>query len=155
MKIRKNSFTLLEIFLCVAILGVSTVAIGWQMKNLLGSHHFHQNIANLITDLKKCQLLALADRADIEIVLRKNQEEYSYRLHTDETHIHFPKRPKKMKGVKQLFIEKKPIISHTINIFASGKIDQKDKIYLFRNEHEGIELDLSEPHLVKQRRISR
>lgn len=153
LKKRKNSFTLLEIFICISILAVAASFIGWQMKNLIASHHFHQNVSNLITDLKKCQLLALSDRMDIEMKIFKQGDVFVYILHTDEPIALFSKHPKEIKGIRAIFQEKKEINTLIIPIYSSGRIEKKEKIRLYQNKDQGVELDFSKPHLIIQSTI--
>ncbi len=152
-KKRKSNFTLLEICICVAILGVASVTIGWQMKNMLSSHHFHQNVSNLLTDLRKCQLLALSDRIDIQVKITKTPKGFAYTLHTDEPNGIFSKKPKRMEGIKAIYKGKRQVNELTLDIYSTGRIEKLDKIRLLEGEDRGVELDFSRPHLIHKKTI--
>lgn len=155
LKKRKNNFTLLEIFVCVAILGVAAVTIGWQMKNMVASHHFHQNVSNLMTDLRQCQLLALSDRIEIDVTIHRDKEAYSYLLRSDEPDVGFSKRPKKMGGVTSIVLGNRPVENLTISIDSWGRIEQKETIKLYQDEGTGIELDATQPLLIQTKPFRR
>lgn len=152
-RMKKNNFTLLEIFICVAILAVAAVTVGWQMKNMVSSHHFHQNVANMVTDLKKCQVIALADRIDIEMRIQKVKDHYEYRLYCDEPNTCLGKKSMTIGGVKSIRCGKKVVDQLTIPIYSSGRIEKTEIIRLYQDEEKGIELDLTKPHLIKQKKI--
>lgn len=124
----KNSFTLLEIVICMAILSLASVAIGWQAKGLLAVHHFQKDLSYLLTDLKCAQLVALSNRVDIELRLQKVGNTYCYQLHTEEPLPAFVKRVVKLKGIEEIRKGKKPIESYTFTVYASGRISPTEEI---------------------------
>ncbi|NGX36966.1 MAG: hypothetical protein K1000chlam2_00112 [Chlamydiae bacterium] len=154
MQRKKSNFTLLEIVICVAILGIAAVTVGWQMRNMLAMHHFHKNIDNLLTDLRKCQLIALSDRSDIEIRIYKMEDRYFYHLYSDTPIPFFKSKPMKMIGLKEVRQKNRPIDALTIYIYGNGRIEPNEKIQFFQNEEEGFSLDLCTPQLIELKRIN-
>ncbi|NGX27360.1 MAG: hypothetical protein K940chlam6_01294 [Chlamydiae bacterium] len=149
----KNNFTLLEIVLCVAILSVAAVTLSWQMKGMLMAHHFNQNVDNFLTDLRKCQLIALSDRVDIEMRIEKKDDTYLYSLHCDDPIPCFIKKPMKLSGVEQIKRNKKPIDQHILIIHSSGRISPIDDISLFQNEDRGVTFKLKKSPLIELKRV--
>lgn len=135
-------FTLLEIVICVAILSLAAVAIGWEMKGVLSAHHFRKNVEQLLLDLKKTQLIALSNRVDLEIRLKKIGKDFCYQIHSDEPLPCLIKKPMKLKGIGSLQRDKKEIQAHTFTICSSGRIVSKGVISFHKNE-QTMKLDLS------------
>lgn len=149
MRKSKKSFTLLEIMICVAILGMVATVMGWQIKNMVQAHHFHKNIDHLVTDLRKAQIIALSKRCDLELLLRKEGKEYSYSLHVDEPIKGFSKKTMKLTGVKKIQIEKKPMKNQIlIHIYSSGRIAPAKEIQFFQDKEKALILDLSKPLVI-------
>ncbi len=80
----KHPFTLLEIMVCIAILGLMAGAIGWNIKGLLHrskSQHAKERLRNHLEEL---QILALTHQADIEVDLIVRGNKVYYKDLTDE-----------------------------------------------------------------------
>ena len=138
----------------MAILGIAAVTVSWQMKNMLSTHHFHKNIDNLLTDLRKCQLIALSDRSDIEMRIYKKEDRYFYQLHSDTPIPLFTSKPMKMIGLKTIRQKERLLNELTIYIYSNGRIEPNEEIQLFQNEEEGLILDIRKPQLIELKRIN-
>lgn len=131
-------FTLLEMVISIAVLSLAAAAIGWEMKDVLTTHHFRSNIDRLLLDLKKAQIVALANRADIELRLQKIGKDYSYQFYSDEPLPAFLKKPMKLKGIDKMQKEDKPVEDHTLIIYSSGRIVSSGEISFFQHGGEGV-----------------
>lgn len=128
----KRPFTLFEIALCVVILGLIGTVLGWQIKNMVSRHHFHKNLDMLVTDLRKIQIMALANRCDIEMEILQKNGTISYRITSDEELPLIKGKEVKLLGVKKV---KKP---HTLTVYSSGRIVPKEDIFLYQDEEEQV-----------------
>ena len=145
-KIRR-SFTLLEIVLCIAILSLVSGTLGWQIRDMLGSHRFHKSVDHILTDLRKLQIIALSDREDIEIKLALRDGLYSYTITSDGKIPCLLPLEGKLPGVKQIRIDGKKIMEKRIQIYSTGRITP-DKTLVFSSGDSGkrpLAIDLSSP----------
>lgn len=149
----RQSFTLLEIIISIAILSVAAVVISWEMKGVLSANHFQKNIDWLVTDLKKAQILALSDRVDIELKIKKIGDTYSYQLHSDDPIPFFEKKPMKLKGIESIFQKDKSLSSYVFTIYSSGRITPSDPIILAGKDRE-VMLDLQKTPLIEIKNIN-
>lgn len=150
----KNNFTLLEIVICITILAVAGVTMSWQTRDLLKAHHFEKNVENFITDLRKCQVIALSDRVDIEMRIQKKKNTYFYFLYSDDPIPSFVKAPMKMKGVSRIQKDRKTIEAQTLTIFSSGRIEPKEAITFYQDGEKGISLQLENSPMINLRRYN-
>ena len=127
---KKRPFTLFEIALCVVILGLIGTLLGWQIKTMVARHHFHKNLDMLVTDLQKIQIMALANRCDIELKILQKNGTISYQVSSDEKLPQINGKEVKLLGVKKV---KTP---HTLTVYASGRIVPQEEILFFQDEGE-------------------
>jgi len=150
MKKSKRPFTLFEIVICISILSIVAGIMGWQIKNMVTAHHFHKNIDHLLTDLRKAQLIALSNRADLELLLTKKEGSYSYCLRADEPIRGLNRKTMKLTGVKKIQIDKKPMKEKSlIHIYSTGRFAPTKKIHFFQNEEKELILNLTKPLVIE------
>lgn len=143
---KTNHFTLLEIVICIAILGLAAVGIGWQMKGMLAIYSFDKNMGNFFTDLRKAQLVALSDRVDIDLNITKNGEGYQYNFHADDPLLCFIAKPMiKLTGIKEIRQGNKKVDTLQLHLYPSGRVGPEEKITFLQREDSGVVLDLSQP----------
>ncbi|MDN3506153.1 MAG: hypothetical protein P0S96_02885 [Simkaniaceae bacterium] len=152
---KRNNFTLLEIVLCVAILGTAAVTVSWQMRGMFHTHNFNRNVDSFLTDLQKCQLVALSDRVDIEVRIEKKGGTYQYSLYSDDPVPCFVKKPMKMNGVEKIKVGKKKVDRYVLNIYASGAMTPKEEITLFQDDEIGTAFKLDKSPTIKVKRLDR
>ena len=141
-------FTLLEIVICIAILGAASLTMGWQLKNMLDAHYFQKGMNQLVTDLHKGQLIALSDRVDIEALIYKEAGEYFYQLKSDSMVPLFNNKPYKLRGLKTTKQNHQLKDAITLTIFSSGRIAEASTIEFFQDEERKIVLNLEKPLLI-------
>ncbi len=151
--LKSRPFTLLEIVICIAILGMAAVGIGWQMKGMLAIHNFDKNISNLFADLRKAQLVALSDRVDIDLNITKDGDVYKYSFHSDDPLLCFIAKPTKLTGIKEIKSEKKKLENLHLHLYPSGRVGPEQKITFLQTEEHGVILDLSQPLCIELKRM--
>jgi hypothetical protein len=145
-------FTLLEIVICVAILSLAAVGIGWQMKGMLEIHKFEKSVGIFFTDLRKAQLVALSDRVDIDLTLAKTDKGYEYKFKSDDPLLCFISKGKVLTGIQEIRNEKKRIESLHLHLYPTGRIGPEEKITFLQAQERGVILDLSTPLYVELKR---
>lgn len=144
-KSNPRSFTLLEIVICIAILGFAAVGIGWQMKSMLAIYNFDRNMGNFCTDLRKAQLVALSDRVDIDLSITKKNGHYQYVFQTDDPLPCFISKPTNLTGVALIKKGNKNLSKLQLHIYPTGRVGPEEKIAFLQQEDTGVELDLTTP----------
>ncbi len=145
----KNSqtrpFTLLEIVICMAILGIASVGIGWQMKNMIGEYRFQKSIDAFLTDLRKSQVIALSDRIDVQVQITKKNGQYQYSQHADDPAPYFISKPVRLTGVKEIKQKDKHLDTCVLKIYSSGRIEPKTVLTFVQKRGKELEMDVSSP----------
>lgn len=149
---RCRLFTLLEIVICIAILSLAAVGIGWQMKGMLDIHRFEKSVAIFFTDLRKAQLVALSDRVDIDLTLSKTDKGYEYQFRSDDPLLCFTSKAAVLTGIQEIRSEKKKIESLHLHLYPSGRIGPEEKITFLQTGERGVIVDLSTPLYVELKR---
>lgn len=147
MKSRK-SFTLVEILVCLLILGLASSVIGVQIRSMVADHTFNKNLENLLTDLRKCQLVATCDQTDIEVVIAKEGKHYTYWIQTDDPLPYFVKKKMIMTGVEKVVEEGRPIKQAIVHFYPSGRFDEK-VFHFYQNEEKGMTIDMETPSIIE------
>lgn len=148
MRKRKKNFSLLEVLICIAILGLVASLLSWQIKDMVAAHQFHKSIDQFLTDLRKIQMLALADRCDIEMKISQDNGEYSYIFTSDEVLPLVKSQKNKLTGVKKITLGKLLVKKETtLSVYSSGRIEPQAQVQFFQKEDQekGIVLDLTIP----------
>lgn len=155
MRKRKKNFSLLEVLICIAILGFVASLLSWQIKDMVASHQFHKSIDQFLTDLRKIQMLALADRCDIEMKISQDNGEYSYIFTSDEALPLVKPQRNKLTGVKKITLGKLPVKKETtLSVYSSGRIEPQEQVQFFQkgDQEKGIVLDLTTPLCIELKR---
>ena len=67
----KRAFTLLEVLVVIAILGITAGMIGWNLHQVIADKRFNSSVDKLHARLSTCRRLALNMQADWKVVLRQ------------------------------------------------------------------------------------
>lgn len=145
----KFHFTLLEIVLCVAILGLTATTLGWQIKSIIVNYSFEKNIGFFLTDLKQMQFLALANQVDIEINIKKDQK-YYYNITCQDPNriIHQPYHSldhvEKISFEEKKTLDSNPMTSQKIVIYHNGRIFPEKVLHFYsKNTIKKKSIDLT------------
>lgn len=84
----RRSFTLLEIFICLAIVACVSVVFGLQGKKLFDAHRYESSIKLLRSECEKAQFLSLVYRADVELRLAIEKKQVVLLRKCEEPGLH-------------------------------------------------------------------
>ncbi len=137
-------FTLLEIVICMAILGIVAGFTGWGINQMVVEYRFNKSVKSLVSDLRKNHLICLASRMDMELCFEKKGKDFKYFFRTDEPLPSVFSKPKRLKGVKAI----RPIGDvYVLPLYSSGRIgDSPTELIFLQNETRGLTLNLKHPH---------
>lgn len=147
---RKNNFTLLELMVCLAIIAMLASVIGWQVKGSLDAVRFKSSAYIVKQEIEKLQMLALTFGSDMQLEIRKEEDQYVMVSTTDEAVL------KKLNGKKTILegvtkitwnqrLNVKPLY---LSILSNGHIPQRGVLGLHQ-EDRGYFLDLGLPLQIK------
>jgi len=153
MKTNRRLFTLVEIVVCLAILGMASGLVGIQIRRMVADHTFQSNVTNLISELKKCQLVAACDQTDIDVVIAKEGKHYAFWIETDDKLLYFSKRKMLMTGVGRIEKGGKEVSREVIHFYPSGRFDPK-KLELFHGSDKGCIIDMERPLMIEHNLLS-
>ena len=149
----KLPFTLVEIVVCLAILGMASALVGIQIRRMVADHTFQSNVTNLISELKKCQLVAACDQTDIEVVIAKEGKHYAFWIETDDQLLYFSKRKMLMTCVGRIEKGGKLVDREVIHFYPSGRFDPKT-YELFHGGVKGCVIDMARPLMIEHKLLS-
>jgi prepilin-type N-terminal cleavage/methylation domain-containing protein len=143
MKRAKRPFTLLEITICIAILGLAAGSVGWHFKTVVEAHTFHKHVDLLLTDLRKFQVVALAHEIDIEIDIHKEDGKYGYTARCDEPGILGPRSSFVcLQGVELIKRGGRTKKELTLHITHDGRISPSSMLGLYPDEEKQLPLHI-------------
>ncbi len=150
----KRPFTLIEITLCLVLLGLISGVLAWQIKDMISIHRFQKHIDLLLTDMRKTQTLALTYQTDFDIKIFKENERYFYTVSTDEPIKNLPlKKPKPLEGVIGLNFNNDELNVLDFRVFSNGRIEPLGVIGFVPKSSEGgmegLWIDLRTPIQIK------
>lgn len=150
-EISKRYFTLLEVCLAVAILGIVASLVGFQLKKMVDDYHFRKHIDLFSTELKKCQLLALSRHLDLTFTIKKNEDgQWGYIWTCDEpTFLRQKDRFIVLTGVEELKVDRAPAQKISLSVFHTGRIEPQARLELGRANGRGASCDLRTPLQIK------
>ncbi|NGX45142.1 MAG: hypothetical protein K940chlam2_00285 [Chlamydiae bacterium] len=142
----KRPFTLIEITICIVILGLMAGSIGWHFKTVVEAHTFHKHVDLLLTDLRKFQIVALAHEMDIDVHIHKDKGKFGYIAQYDEPNALCPTPSfvclKGVETIKEGSLPKKEL---TLHITRDGRISPNIMLGLYPDSESQLPLhvDLS------------
>ncbi len=149
MKKTARPFTLLEIMICLLILSVAAGAIGMRIADALSTHRFHLAVSDFTSQLKELQLLAMTHRADMELRLFKDKEEWKYQNKSEPSlKVGSSAAPFLLSGSQMVFLDGKTFTELPLQIYSSGRIEPHG-VLEFQTETEKIWVDMREPLHIK------
>lgn len=153
-KQQKAAFTLLEIIIVIAILGLVASVVGWQIATSVKRYAFQNEIEAVYRAIKQSQLLSLVYKTDIDVQFLREDGVFYYCLRTDEpfTHIPFDREKKALHRISRITWNDKPIKHFEILIFSHGAIQPQGILGFFsdKTKAEAIWFDMQGGFLVNQ-----
>ncbi|MBS3905025.1 MAG: type II secretion system protein [Simkania sp.] len=118
---KKRRFTLLEVLICLAVVGLLSALFGIQGKDLLEQRRLQGSINLIHSEIEKAKFLSLAYRNDVELVLIQKQKEYYLQMKCDEPA--FAKmKALSLPGIIKVRGQKKQASSFQLVNFSSGTL---------------------------------
>jgi|GEM_PF-2260082 len=150
--VRKSSFTLLEIMICLAILSIVGGILVFPLSGMLAHHRFHQGVKQFVIHLREMQALALNYQSDMGMIIYKEGDRFLCKGFTDEPIKLF--RPFELQNITALTLDKKKTPTpFKLNIYASGRISP-EKVLSFIREEDAIELHFDHSPQFKVKEVS-
>ena len=139
-------FTLLEIVIVMALIGMMAVFGTWSLTDLLAQHRRQAEIDELHNFIQELQIEALALQSDLEITFTKDKDKLHVSSKTSEKILR--NRTVVLKGVKELKFQDRTKPLYTFQIFSSGRIAPAGLIEI-EKEKGSLWIDVRQPLLVK------
>jgi|GEM_PF-2576142 hypothetical protein len=141
----RSPFTLLELVVCIIILGCLAGVLGWQAKDMVDLYQFRGYGKKLKEEFEKLQILALTYQSDMELELKKEKGVWKLSSKTEERALkkNF-NRSHTLSLVEEVVWNKKKTLREVFVIFSTGQIDRKG-VLEFRRKGESFYIDLSMP----------
>jgi len=151
---KKQTFTLLELTLCIAILVIVAGFIGNKAIGFIGHYRFENDVKRFKIDLEQIQLLALSYQADISLSLYQKNDTLVYRAHTNEPALKLAHLEKEntLKSIGYCRFNEKPLEkSFYFVVFSNGRIEPSGALEM--KQYEGHQdpriVDFSQPLQIK------
>ena len=145
-KSKKKAFTLIEMMICITLIGLLGSVMGIKAMDLLARHRFQGSLQTWLFDFQRARLLAMNQEADIVCRVRKNSRgEFVASLESDSPSfapsVHF------LKEVKSITLDRNPQKDLCITLYSSGRADPSGLLEMQPKRSLGFSLflDLSSP----------
>ncbi len=139
-------FTLLEIVIVLALIGMMAVFGTWSLTDLLAQHRRQAEVDELQNFLQELQIEALALQSDLEITFSKSKDQLLVRSKTSEKILR--DRTVILKGLRELKFQDRSTPTQTLQIFSTGRFEPAGIIEIERDKGS-LWIDVRQPILVK------
>ena len=147
---KKHAFTLLEIVLCVTLLGLVAGAIGYQAYGLYVQHALEQTGRKLVIQLKELQSLALSYQTDMYLELHEDKGNYVCTCYTDEPLPFLTKESITFPNNFFIKFNKEKKNKLLFHVLSSGRIEPCGVLTLHQNDKiRPFAIDLQYPLQIK------
>lgn len=145
-KLKIRPFTLLEVVIVLALIGMMAVFGTWSLSDLLAQHRRQAEVDELHNLIQELQIEALALQSDLELTFRKDKDKLIVRSKTAEKILR--DRTVVLKGVRELKFQERTKPTFALQIFSTGRINPVGLIEIER-EKGSFWIDVRQPLLVK------
>lgn len=149
---KRNSFTLLEVMVCVALLSLLAGTCAWKGHDLLQHYLLRSSAKAIVREIEAAQILSLSYQADIAVTLVKEKEEFFLKWETEEPRLQYRCIPRKMRGVKNARIDYKRSKKAKVADFSSASSSSCAYIDL-EGKNEGCRIELQQGRPLRVRTI--
>jgi hypothetical protein len=132
MRVRR-AFTILEIFICLSILLIAAVTIGWNIKGLYNHKQLESSAQQLVMKLHELESLAVSYQVEMEMEISHNEQGLTYRVSTDEPLKGFNQKPVLLKDNCHFKVGEKECSSLKIKVAPTGWIDKREVVEVYRS----------------------
>lgn len=146
LKQKSRPFTLLEIVIVIALIGMMAVLGTWSLSDLLAQHRREAEIDELYNFIQELQIEALALQSDLELAFSKDRNRLRVCSKTAEKILR--NKTVVLKGVKELRFQDQIKPKFALQIFSTGRIVPAGLIEI-QKEKGSLWIDVRQPLLVK------
>jgi hypothetical protein len=146
---KKNSkfFTLLELMVSFALIGLVGSLIIRGGYDLLSHYQFRSSAQSFLSDIQRFQIMAMTVKCDVECSIEKEKGGYKVMWRPD---AFFSSEEKggsfSLKGVEKLYLESKEYSKLAFTIFSTGRLSESGILtFLPKKEENSCHIDLSYP----------
>jgi len=139
-------FTLLEIVIVLALIGIMAVFGTWSLTDLLAQHRRQAEVDELQNFLQELQIEALALQSDLEITFSKKKDQLQVESKTAEKILR--NRSVVLKGLREFKFQDRSTSTQIFQIFSTGRFEPAGIIEIERVKGS-LWIDVRQPILVK------
>ncbi len=145
-RIKRRAFTLLELMVCLAIIGLLGAVVGIKGVELLAHHRFYGSLQTWLFDIQRLQILAMNQGVDVICIIKKN-EKGTFHAFLESDSPSFPLSSYELKEVAKLDFQGKSVTQLQVTFFSSGRIFPTGilKIEAEREKEPPVFLDFAYP----------
>lgn len=122
----KRAFTLIEIMVCMVIIGMAAGVLAFSLKDILNDYYFTRSVTDFRKNLEHFERLAVTIQSDSKILVEKRGEKFWYKCKMEDPA--FPKIEKELDGVVKLLFDDEETESLSLNIYANGYVKPRGSI---------------------------
>jgi prepilin-type N-terminal cleavage/methylation domain-containing protein len=144
--VKRKAFTLLELMVCLVLIGLLGALIGIKGVDLLAHHRFRSTMQTWLLDVGRAQILAMHQKCDVVCTLKKRQE-VGYQVILESDSPTFSPTSYVWKDVEKITLQGKIVDTLAITFSPSGRISPVGIVQIVprKEEKDTVFLDLSYP----------
>lgn len=144
--IKLKAFTLLELMVCLVLIGLLGALIGIKGIDLLAHHRFRSTLQTWLLDVQRAQILAMHQKCDVICTLKKRPEG-GYQVMLESDSPTFSSSLYTWKDVAKITFQGKAIDTLSVTFSPAGRIFPVGILQItpYKEEKDAVFLDLSYP----------
>jgi type II secretory pathway pseudopilin PulG len=147
----RRPFTLIELFVSLAILAIVAGAMIFNIRGLYVSHQLGRTVKQVVHKLRELQTLALSYQKEFILELTQTDGGIGMKVSTDEPLSGYNQKPVFFDDHCSFQVGKEKPSSYKIEIEPTGSWKNRDEITISRSTGEARIIDLKTPLLIKTR----
>lgn len=153
---KKRAFTLLELMICIALIGLLGSILGIKGADLLSHHRFHSSLQTWLFATQRLQILSMNQGADVICTIKKDKDGH-FKAFLESDSPTLASEVYELKEVFQISFENKPVKEFHVTFFSSGRIFPTGllKVETSKENETPLFLDLSYPVAFQSKNLKR